>query len=423
MKIGIFIPALFLFGSVALAQPAPQSQAPGRTASPKSPIVQPDGKVTFNLLAPGASAVTVSGDYPIGRNAAMTRDDKGVWSVTFGPLREDFYAYQFTVDGVSTIDPQNIFLTRDGARYLNWAIVPGPDSSNYQINDVPHGQVFEIWYPSPTLKMTRRMTVYTPPGYETGKNRYPAFYLLHGGGGDEEAWSDMGRAPDIFDNLIAQGKMLPMIVVMGNGNIWQASSPNSLTTTHNSMESPASPAKGLDSFSDVLTHYPESIAHDMIPFVDHNFRTKADRDNRAIAGLSMGGAQTAHTALTNLDKFSWVGLFSSAVPLLPGVHATIPFPADAAKRRGPGLGEVIDPVKFVERYPVVGPELNNRLHLLYLGVGKADGLVESDESIRKMLDEHGVKYVTFDLPDYGHDWNFWRLALQDFSVRLFKTGK
>jgi len=423
MKIGIFIPALFLFGSVALAQPAPQSQAPGRTASPKSPIVQPDGKVTFNLLAPGASAVTVSGDYPIGRNAAMTRDDKGVWSVTFGPLREDFYAYQFTVDGVSTIDPQNIFLTRDGARYLNWAIVPGPDSSNYQINDVPHGQVFEIWYPSPTLKMTRRMTVYTPPGYETGKNRYPAFYLLHGGGGDEEAWSDMGRAPDIFDNLIAQGKMLPMIVVMGNGNIWQASSPNSLTTTHNGMESPASPARGFGSSSDVLTLYPDSIAHDMIPFVDQNFRTEADRDNRAIAGLSMGGAQTAHTALTNLDKFSWVGLFSSAVPLLPGVHATIPFPADAAKRRGPGLGEVIDPVKFVERYPVVGPELNNRLHLLYLGVGKADGLVESDESIRKMLDEHGVKYVTFDLPDYGHDWNFWRLALQDFSVRLFKTGK
>jgi enterochelin esterase family protein len=385
--------------------------------------VQPDGKVTFNLLAPGASAVTVSGDYPIGRNAAMTKDDKGVWSVTFGPLREDFYAYQFTVDGVSTVDPQNIFITRDGARYLNWAIVPGPDASNYQINDVPHGQATEVWYPSPTLKMTRRMTVYTPPGYETGKDRYPVFYLLHGGGGDEEAWSDMGRAPEIFDNLIAQGKMVPTIVIMGNGNIWQASSPNSLTTTPNGMESPASPAKGVDSFLDVLTLYPDSIVHDMIPFVDQSFRTKADRDSRAIAGLSMGGAQTAHAALTNLDKFSWVGLFSSAVPLLPGVHATIPFPADAAKRRGPGLGEVIDPVKFVERYPVVGPELNNRLHLLYLGVGKADGLVESDDSIRKMLDEHGVKYVTYDLPDYGHDWNFWRLALENFSERLFRTAK
>jgi enterochelin esterase family protein len=385
--------------------------------------VQPDGKVTFNLLAPGANVVTVSGDYPIGRNAAMSKDDQGVWSVTFGPLRKDFYAYQFTVDGVSTLDPQNIFITRDGTRYMNWAVVPGPDPSNYQINDVPHGQVSEFWYPSPTLKMTRRMTVYTPPGYETGKDRYPVFYLLHGGGGDEEAWSDMGRAPEIFDNLIAQGKMLPMIVVMGNGNIWQASSPNSLTATPNGMESPASPVKGVDSFSSVLTLYPDSIAHDMIPFVDQNFRTKADRDNRAIAGLSMGGAQTAHTALTNLDKFSWVGLFSSAIPLLPGVHATIPIPADATKRRGPGLGEVIDPVKFVQHYPVVGPELNNRLHLLYLGVGKSDGLVESDDSIRKMLDEHGVKYVTYDLPDYGHDWNFWRLALENFSERLFKTVK
>ncbi len=423
MKIGISISALFLFGSVVLAQPVPQSQAPSRPASPKSPIVQTDGKATFNLLAPGASAVTVSGDYPIGRNAAMTRDDKGVWSVTFGPLREDFYAYQFTVDGVSTLDPQNIFITRDGARYLNWAVVPGPDASNYQINDVPHGQATEVWYPSPTLKMSRRMTVYTPPAMKPARAAIRSSIFCTGGGGDEEAWSDMGRAPEIFDNLIAQGKMLSMIVVMGNGNIWQASSPNSLTTKHNGMESPASPAKGVDSFSDVLTLYPDSIAHDMIPFVDQNFRTKADRDDRAIAGLSMGGAQTAHTALTNLDKFSWVGLFSSAVPLLPGVHATIPIPADAAKRRGPGLGEVIDPVKFVERYPVVGPELNNRLHLLYLGVGKADSLVESDDSIRKMLDEHGVKYVTYDLPDYGHDWNFWRLALEDFSERLFKTAR
>lgn len=424
MKIHITaIPALFLYGAVVLAQPAPQLQASSRQAGPKSPVVQPDGQVNFNLLSPGASDVTVSGDYPIGNNLAMTKDDTGVWSVTVGPLRQDFYAYHFTVDGVSTLDPRNIFVTRDGARYMNWAVVPSPDSSNYQINDVPHGQVAEYWYPSPTLKMTRRMTVYTPPGYETGKDRYPVFYLLHGGGGDEEAWSDMGRAPEIFDNLIAQGKMLPMIVVMGNGNIWQTSSPNSLGSIPNGMESPASPAKGLDSFVDVLTRYPDSIAHDMIPFVDKTFRTKADRDNRAIAGLSMGGAQTAHTAFTNLDKFSWVGLFSSAVALLPGVHASIPLPVDAARRRGPGLGESIDPVKFVQHYPVIGPELNKRLHLLYLAVGKADGLVESENDFRKMLDEHGVHYVTYDLPDYGHDWNFWRLALEDISGRLFKTAR
>jgi enterochelin esterase family protein len=416
------IPALLFFGTVSIAQPVPQPVPPAHSAGPASPIVQADGKVTFNLLAPGAGTVTVSGDYPIGRNLAMTKDDKGVWSVTVGPLREDFYAYQFTVDGVPTLDPQNIFVTRDGARYLNWTVVPGANSVNYKINDVPHGQVVHLWYPSPSLKLTRRMTVYTPPGYETSKESYPVLYLLHGGGGDEEAWTDMGRAPEIFDNLIAQGKMVPMIVVMGNGNFSQAASPSSLTASPTTLEFTGGGRQPGD-FTDALTLYPNSIVHDIVPYIDTNFRTKANRDNRAIAGLSMGGAQTAQLAFTNIDSFSYVGLFSSAVALLPGVHASIPIPADAAKRRGPGLGETIDPVKFVERYPVIGPELNSRLHLFYLGVGRADGLVESETDFRKMLDEHGVKYVAYDLPDYGHEWNYWRLALEDISKLLFKTAK
>jgi enterochelin esterase family protein len=409
--------------TLAAAQPAPQ-QAPPRQPGPDSPIVQPDGKVTFNLYAPKAASVSVSGDYPIGNNVPMTKDDKGVWSATVGPLREDFYAYTFTADGSSMLDPRNVHITRDGSRYLNWAVVPGPNSTNYKINDVPHGQVIAVWYPSPTLKLARRrMTVYTPPGYETGQERYPVFYLLHGGGGDEEAWTDMGRAPQIFDNLIAQGKMLPTIVVMGNGNPGQASAPNGIASTPNPAGAAGGRAAGADSISNGLTQYPASIAADMVPFVDKTFRTKADRDHRAIAGLSMGGAQTCETALTNLDKFSWVGLFSSAVPLLPGVLKTIPQPADAATRRGPGLGQTIDPVKFVERYPVVGPGLNKQLHLLYLGVGRSDGLVESDDDIRKMLGEHGVAFVTYDLPGYGHDWNYWRRALQDFSVRLFQPAQ
>lgn len=415
------IPALLFFGAMSIAQPVPQPAPPTHSASPASLIVQADGKVTFNLLAPGASTVTVSGDYPIGRNAAMTKDDKGVWSVTVGPLHEDFYAYQFTVDGVSTLDPQNIFVTRDGSRYLNWAVVPGANSSNYKTNDVPHGQVVHLWYASPTLKLTRRMTVYTPPGYETSKERYPVLYLLHGGGGDEEAWTDMGRAPEIFDNLIAQGKMVPMIVVMGNGNFSQVASPNNLTALPTALEFTGGGQQPGD-FTDALTLYPNSIVHDIIPYIDTNFRTKANRDNRAIAGLSMGGAQTAQAVFTNIDLFSYVGLFSSAVALLPGVHARIPIPADAAKRRGPGLGESIDPVKFVQRYPVIGPKLNNRLHLLYLGVGKDDGLVESETDFRKMLDKRGVKYVTYDLPNHGHEWSYWRLALEDMSKRLFKPA-
>lgn len=412
------LPAMLLFGAISLAQ-----LSPTHSTGPKSPIVQPDGKVIFNLVAPSASIVTVSGDYPIGRNAAMTKDDKGVWSVTVGPLREDFYSYQFTVDGVPSLDPQNIFVTRDGARYMNWAIVPGPNSTNYQVNDVPHGQVIELWYSSPTLKMTRRMTVYLPPAYDTSKDRYPVLYLLHGGGGDEDAWRAMGRAPEIFDNLIAQGKTVPMIVVMGNGNMWQASSPDGITATPNPMDSPVGLAQGLDAFTDVMTHYPDSIVHDMIPFVDKTFRTKSDPIDRAIAGLSMGGAQTAYTALTYPDAFGWAGLFSSAIPLLPGVHKTIPKPQDAATRRGPGMGETIDPVKFVARFPTLNSELNKRWQLFYLGVGKADGLLDSENDFTKLLDERGIKYVAYDLPGYGHEWSYWRLALQDISKRLFQTAK
>ena len=419
------VSSLLLSATLALAQPAPQApRMPAqRPQGPPSPIVQPDGKVTFNLLAPHATAVTLSGDYPIGNNVSMTKDEKGVWSVTVGPLREDFFAYRYTVDGIDLLDPRNIHVTRDGARYLNWAVVPGANSDNYEINDVPHGQVREVWYPSPTLKMTRRMTVYTPPGYESSDTRYPVLYLLHGGGGDELAWTEMGRAPEIFDNLIAQGKMVPMIVVMGNGNIWQSSAPNSVTTMPNAMQPKVRPAPGENPFGDVLTIYPESLVNDMIPFVDKTFRTKADREDRAIAGLSMGGAQATQAAFTHLDDFAWAGFFSAATPLLPGVLKRIPLPADAASRRGPGLGQTIDPDAFVKHYPVVGPELNARLHLLYVADGQSDGLIEFENDFEKMLRDHGVKYVAQDLPDYGHTWNFWRVTLEDFAPRLFRPAQ
>jgi enterochelin esterase family protein len=271
--------------------------------------------------------------------------------------------------------------------------------------------------------MARRMTVYAPPGYEKGDARYPVFYLLHGAGGDENSWTEMGRAPEIFDNLIAQGKMVLMIVVMGNGTFWQALSPGEETTLPNAMNSGEGPMPGQDMVEQMLTRYPESIVQDMVPFVDQTFRTKADREDRAIAGLSMGGAQTEQTAFTHVEMFAWVGVFSGASPLLPGVLKKVPPPADAAKRRGPGLGQTIDPVKFMQKYPVIGPGLNSKLHLLYYAVGTSDGLLESDTAIAKMLNDNGVKFVTHNLPDYGHDWNFWRVTLVDFSARIFKSAK
>ena len=424
MKIGIvLVPALFFACVNAQAQPAPQPQAMGRQQGPPSPVVQPDSRVTFNLLAPNATAVTVTGDYPIGTDIPMTKDDKGVWSVTVGPLREDFYAYHFTVDGVTTLDPRNVHIQRDTTHFSNWAVVPGPDTANYEVNDVPHGRVAAVWYPSPSLKLTRRALIYTPPSYETSTVRYPVLYLLHGGAGDEDQWNDLGRATEIIENLIDQGKAVPMIVVMGNGNAWETMTPSALSDPPVVLMPNSAGPQGAGTATQGLTNYPDSIVTDLIPYVDKNFRTKSAPQDRAIAGLSMGGAQSAQAAFAHPEQFGWVGLFSSAAPLLPGCLKRIPMPADSASRRGPGLGMTIDPDGFMKQYPAIGPGLNHRFKLLYLAVGRSDGLVESEDDLVKLLNDHGVTIVTHDLPDYGHDWNFWRVILEDFSARLFKAGK
>jgi enterochelin esterase family protein len=295
---------------------------------------------------------------------------------------------------------------------MNWAVVPGPGSANYEVGDVPHGQVAQVWYPSPTLQLTRRMLVYTPPGYETGSKRYPVLYLIHGGGGDEEAWTDMGRAPEIFDHLLAQGKMVPMIVVMGNGNEWESLSPNDKQVPN----PPGTP-------SGKILKYPDSLVHDMVPFVDGHYRTEADREHRAIAGLSRGGAQALYAAMNHLNDFAWLGVFSGGLPLLPDMLVNIPRPADADTRRGPDIAHSIDPEKFKALLPALGPSVNTQLHLLYLTIGTDDGLVESWQDARKVFNEKGVKYTWVELPGYGHEWRFWRLALQDFTSRLFQAAR
>jgi enterochelin esterase family protein len=431
MKNGLAIlAAALLLSSTAIAQQTPQAQGANQTQAPASPVVQPDGRVTFSLLAPAASRVTLDGDHPIGngyRNGRsitpMTKDGNGVWSTTVGPLKPEIYSYYFLVDGIRTLDPGNASVNRDGTRYANWLVVPGAGSANYLISDAPHGQVHEVWYASPTLKMTRRLTVYTPPGYENGTERYPVFYLQHGGGGDEDAWTDLGRVPEIFDNLIAQGKMVPMIVVMGNGNAWQNAAPSNLTETPNVSEPQGAFSSRTAAIAAYILKYPDSIVQDLVPFVDKTYRTKADREDRAIAGLSMGGAQALYTAINHLDTFSWVGVFSGGLPLLPGVMIDIPMPADADTRRGPDVGHSIDPMQFASLMPSLGPEVNSKLRLFYLTIGDDDGLVESYAAMRKLFDEKGVKYTWVDRPGYGHEWSFWRLSLQDFSSRLFKPGR
>jgi enterochelin esterase-like enzyme len=424
-KIGAVCALAMLCASVVLAQPAgapaaQQAQTRGGAAQVRSPEITPQGAVTFRLSAPNATSVSVrntSGgflDWPGGNDVAMTKGENGVWSATVGPLKPEYYVYVFVVDGVQTADPQNLFHVRDGQRYGNALRVVGDFSSGYGLNDVPHGTVHLVWYPTPALKLTRRLYVYTPPGYETGTTRYPVFYLLHGGGGDEDAWTTLGRAPEILDNLIAQGKAKPMIVVMTNENSNQIAAPSVVAPLPTG--GPGNPMQGT-----AMLDFPKSIITDLIPFVDKAYRTLPDRENRAIAGLSMGGGMTLLAAFNNLDKFAWVGTFSAGLPPMPGVAVKIDPPANAANLRGPDITNTIDKAKLAALLPQLNADANARLRLFYVGIGSQDGLITAHNAFKELLKEKGVKATVVEKPGYGHEWAFWRVALQDLAPRLFQS--
>ena len=283
---------------------------------PKSPEVGADGAVTFRLKAPDASTVGVSGNWQPGMMAAplpMSKGDKGVWQLTVNGLKPEIYTYNFVVDGVRTLDPGNVNVMRDGIRFLSAVTIPGVGSDLYMVNNVPHGTVEQVWYPSPSLGFAaRRMYVYTPAGYETSHDRYPVLYLLHGGGGDEDAWDNLGRAREILDNLIAAGKAKPMIVVMTNGNYNQAAAPGIVPQVETPSAAPTS--SGMLQ----MLKFSDSIVVDVIPFVDKRYRTSPARDNRAIAGLSMGGAQTYDAGFHHMDRFAYMATFSAGVIMFPG---------------------------------------------------------------------------------------------------------
>ncbi|MFO7698902.1 MAG: alpha/beta hydrolase-fold protein [Anaerolineae bacterium] len=382
-----------------------------------SPEVTADGRVTFRLRAPDAMAVTVRnttggyGDWPDGNDVAMVRDSEGVWSATVGPLAPEYYTYVYVLDGVHALDPGNTLIMRDGIRYSSSLRVPGELPALYDVNDVPHGTLHQVWYPSPSLNMARRMYVYTPPGYEESDERYPVFYLLHGGGNDEDGWTNLGRAPQILDNLIAEGKARPMIVVMTNGNGRLPAAPDYVPVPFGYQR----PAPGT-----FILQFADSIVPDVIPYVDAHYRTLAGRDDRAIAGLSMGGAQTLYCAFRNLDHFAWVSAFSAGLPLLPGVPVDIPAPPNAAQLRGPDITKTIDPERFADLVTHLDPETNARLHMMHLAIGTEDGLISSHNTLKALLDERGVRYTLAEVPGYAHEWRFWRIMLADVVQRLFQ---
>jgi enterochelin esterase-like enzyme len=361
-----------------------------------SPEVLADNKVTFRIMAPQAINVTVSGEWMpgFGTSESMAKNDTGLWTLTVGPLPPELYGYAFSVNGVRMIDPNNVQVRRDGTRYESFFIIPGQESDLYiQKEDVAHGTLTKRWYKSEVLGINRRLYVYTPAGYETGTQKYPVFYLLHGAGGDEDAWTTMGRAVQIMDNLIAQGKAQPMIVVMTNGNANQSGAQNDIPL-------PASQRQmGMADYMKLAGKFEESFVKDVVPFIEKNYRTYSDKDHRAIAGLSMGGAHTQTITNNNPGLFSYIGVFSM------GIMNFGPQQQDAAK-----LAE--------ERNTKIEALKNSGYKLYWIGCGKDDFLFKSVTDLRNTLDSHTFKY-TYRESTGGHTWANWRIYLSEFAPLLF----
>jgi enterochelin esterase family protein len=367
----------------AVAVNTVDAQEIGRPQGPQftSPVIEGDNKVTFKVHSPNAQSVTMNGSWMgWGETVELKKGAEDVWSVTVGPLESTMYHYNFFIDGVSAIDPKNAHALRDGVRYASLLMVPGEGSKLFEVGDVPHGALSLVWYESPSLKLTRRMYVYTPPGYEKSTEKYPVLYLLHGGGGDEDAWTSLGRANYILDNLIAQGKAKPMIVVMTNGNPFQTSS---LRTA------PGSPQVTRENFMQFAGRFETSLVKDVIPYVEKNYRVKANKDSRAVAGLSMGGMHTITATIEHPDVFGYIGVFSSGI-FQPNPDQEAKFVA--LQKAG------------YKKY--------------WVACGKDDFVMESNKRLLDMLNKTGIKHEYYENAG-GHTWANWRTYLSMFAPMLF----
>lgn len=366
-----------------------------------SPEIHSDNTVTFRMRAPKAVRVQITGDfltmqhsesaygkYDVPGIADLKEGKEGVWEYTTPlPLLPELYNYSFIVDGLKTTDPANVYLIRDVATVFNVFIVGGARADLYKVNSVNHGTVSRRWYWSPSLKMNRRLAVYTPAGYEESNKRYPVFYLLHGMGGDEEAWLALGRASQILDNLIAAGKAKPMIVVMTNGNVSQEAAPgeSSLGYIVPTMQLP----KTMDGSM-------EESFPDVVNFIDATYRTVKRKSGRAIAGLSMGGFHSLHISKQYPDMFDYVGLFSAAIMPDKQVKSSV-------------YDNTENKLKI---------QFNKNPKLYWIAIGKTDFLYKANEEYRKMLNKKGFKYTYYET-DEGHIWRNWRIYLTEFVPMLF----
>jgi enterochelin esterase-like enzyme len=383
--------------SLALAQQPPASQ-PGRgqrggrgPQGPQvtSPEVSSDRHVTFRLLAPNAEAVRVNGgDIPGIGQGAMTKGENGVWELKVGPLPAGAYRYTFNVNGLTVIDPRSPAVSESNANVWSVVVVPGSDMMDD--NKVPHGALAAINYDSTSLGRPRRMHIYTPPGYENGTEKYPVFYLLHGASDSDDSWTSVGRANFIMDNLIATKKAKPMIVVMPAGH-----------TTRSGIGGGRGRGAGAAAGGPPpRDEFFEDFTNDIQPYVEKHYRVIADREHRAIAGLSMGGSQTMNIGFTHLDQFAYIGVFSSGI----------------LGRGGAGAGNAWE---TSHAKTLDDADLKRGLKLVWFSTGVDDGLMSNTKNTVELLKKHGFNPV-FKESQRGHVWLNWRDYLIEFAPQLFQ---
>lgn len=378
----VLLSYLVLLFALAASLSAQEKKSVEPSSSPPAPMVSPevhaDGSVTFRVRAPNAKAakLELEGAGPID----MQKNDQGIWSVTTAPLPPDYYGYSFTIDGVRTLDASNHSLVPNLLTPDNFVHVLGPSSLPWEVNDVAHGEIHHHFYRSTVADDERDYYVYTPPSYHNSGQRYPVLFLLHGFSDDASAWTAVGRMNVIFDNLIAEGKIKPMIVVMPLG--------------YGTMEMIR---LGWDTWNhpDVrdtnFKRFTETLLTEVMPRVEGQYRVVKDRNSRAIAGLSMGGSESLLTGLNHLDQFTWIGAFSSG-----------------------GI-----PEDFDKDFPLLNAKSAQQLHLLWIACGTEDHLITVNRNLRAWLKSKGIQPTEIETPGM-HTWMVWRRNLVEFAPLLFK---
>lgn len=375
----LLLPGMFIFSVFLTAQqtkPAPAPETPARLITPE---VHSDNSVTFRFRAPNAKEVKLDleGADPV----AMQKDDAGILTVNTAPLPADYYGYSILVDDVRSLDPENSGLVPNLLSPGNFVHVPGPPSLAWELNDVPHGEIHHHFYKSTVANDQRDYYVYAPPGYDAaGKTTYPVLYLLHGYSDDASGWTAVGRANVILDNLIARGKAKPMIIVMPLG--------------YGTMEMIRLAWSGW-SHTDVrdenFAKFTQALLTEVMPKVESEYRISKDRNAHAIAGLSMGGSESLLTGLNNLDKFAWIGAFSSG-----------------------GI-----PDDFAKDFPGLDAKANQQIRLLWIACGTEDHLITLNRNLREWLKTKGISHTDVETPGM-HTWMVWRRNLSEFASLLFR---